>query len=313
MTETPYTQIFTDDSLTERIDWTVNHNSEVITITITRDIIYAYFWWIFLTAISLYNILRLSTHWRNWFIGKYTSSFQSKMLYLSTVYTFVCAARAVWPRKDVDRACFFDHLLSTVIIGRSIATVAELCFVKQLSMVIARFVNKYVQTNKGSYINGYKYYFWIIFVAEIFSWIGIATKAQIWNGFEETIWLCVGLHLTISCVYIMCSKHTKKTCTQSDKECLLWFIVLGALYCAFMAFIDVPMYVQRFAMDNEKGVNYLWFSDGIIELMSCKMVVRSFDIWWEDIPWMTCYFSGGVWTSQYFINIPMSDSKDKNE
>ena len=32
-----------------------------------------------------------------------------------------------------------------------------------------------------------------------------------------------------------------------------------------------------------------------------------FSIWWEDIPWMTGYFSIGVWISMYFINLPVID------
>ena len=115
-----------------------------------------------------------------------TSAFKIKMLCLSTIYVIVCAIRAIWPRKDVDRICFVDHFLSTVFIGRTMATIAEICFVKQLSMLLSATPYKY--QSRSSFIALCEYYVPFVLIAEVFSWIGVATKRQIWNGFEESIW-----------------------------------------------------------------------------------------------------------------------------
>jgi nitrate reductase gamma subunit len=47
------------------------------------------------------------------------------MLLLCAAYVFGCAFRSFLPRADVQRICLFDTWLSSVVIGRSVATVAE--------------------------------------------------------------------------------------------------------------------------------------------------------------------------------------------
>ena len=51
------------------------------------------------------------------------------MLLLCAAYVFGCAFRSLLPRADVQRICLFDTWLSSVVVGRSVATVAEICFV----------------------------------------------------------------------------------------------------------------------------------------------------------------------------------------
>jgi hypothetical protein len=50
------------------------------------------------------------------------------MLFLSAAYVFACAFRSFLPRADIQRICLFDTWLSSVTVGRSVATVAEICF-----------------------------------------------------------------------------------------------------------------------------------------------------------------------------------------
>ena len=44
---------------------------------------------------------------------------------------FGCAFRSFSPRADVQRICLFDTWWSSVVVGRSVATVAEIAFVAQ--------------------------------------------------------------------------------------------------------------------------------------------------------------------------------------
>eukprot|EP01083_Nonionella_stella_P178056 627899_1 len=262
--------------------------------SLSHDAMKGYIWWMLLTILSLYNICQIIRHWRKSSATPYTA-FQTKMLYLSTVYVFVCAIRSIWPRKDVDRICFFDHPISTVFVGRSIATIAELCFVKQLSLVLNEVVCKYRFTQYPMVIDICKYYVILIFCAEIFSWVGVATKCELFNAIEESIWMLVGLHMTISYSLVYWKSNASK-----DKHILLGFILSGSLFVCFMCLVDIPMYLQRFYLDDG---TYFSLYDGIVDLMECKAVVQDFTVWWEDVPWMTGYFSFGVWFSLYFIDI----------
>jgi hypothetical protein len=58
------------------------------------------------------------------------------LVFLSAAYVFGCAFRAILPRADVQRICLFDTWLSSVFLGRSVATVAEICFVTQWALVL---------------------------------------------------------------------------------------------------------------------------------------------------------------------------------
>ena len=58
------------------------------------------------------------------------------MLFLCAAYVFGCAFRSFLPRADVQRICLFDTWLSSVVVGRTVATVAEVCFVAQWAIIL---------------------------------------------------------------------------------------------------------------------------------------------------------------------------------
>src|SRR5437879_1824565 len=58
------------------------------------------------------------------------------MLLLCAAYVFGCAFRSFLPRADVQRICLFDTWLSSVVVGRSVATVAEIAFAAQWAIIL---------------------------------------------------------------------------------------------------------------------------------------------------------------------------------
>src|SRR6185295_8223309 len=96
-------------------------------------------WWVFLTVVSGANIAA-------WFVlyrelpAQATASAGSTsigaMLLLSAAYVFGCAFRSLLPRADVQRICLFDTWLSSVVVGRSVATIAEVCFAVQWVIIL---------------------------------------------------------------------------------------------------------------------------------------------------------------------------------
>ena len=58
------------------------------------------------------------------------------MLLLSAVYVLGCGFRSVLPMVDVPRICLHDTWISRIVVGRSIATVAELAFVAQWALLM---------------------------------------------------------------------------------------------------------------------------------------------------------------------------------
>ena len=82
------------------------------------------------------------------------------------------------------------------------------------------------------------------------------------------------------------------------------FVPLGSIFVTFMLSVDIPMYLHRYLSDEERGAEYLWLSDGLVDAMSCRQVRRDLEIWLEEMPWMTAYFSCAVWLSIWMARAP---------
>src|ERR1700739_3881188 len=97
-------------------------------------------WWSSLTIVSALNVVlwfKLQAHSSKAMIRTSTGLLAIEPLMLvAAAYVFVCAFRSVLPRADVQRICLFDTWLSSVMVGRSVATVAELCFAAAWGIVL---------------------------------------------------------------------------------------------------------------------------------------------------------------------------------
>ena len=120
------------------------------------------------------------------------------MLLLSAAYVCGCAFRSILPRADVQRICLFDTWLSSVTLGRSVATVAEICFATQWAIIL-----RHLGTMVGA--NTTLSAAWaivpFILIAECFSWHGVLTKNYLSNAIENSIWaisfIIVGLAFAV--------------------------------------------------------------------------------------------------------------------
>src|SRR5215475_2153223 len=107
------------------------------------------------------------------------------MLLLCAAYVFGCAFRSFLPRADVQRICLFDTWLSSVTVGRSVATVAEVCFAVQWAMILHRLGT---MTGAGTTLNAAWVIVPLILIAECFSWYAVLTKNYLGNAIENSIW-----------------------------------------------------------------------------------------------------------------------------
>src|SRR5262245_49373872 len=93
--------------------------------TIVSDI-FTFRWWQFLCGVSVANILAWSL--AAWGLSRHADAYQFRQLALSGLFVAACAFRSVLPRVDVERMCLWDSPLSSVFLGRAVATIAEICF-----------------------------------------------------------------------------------------------------------------------------------------------------------------------------------------
>src|SRR5262249_40383685 len=96
-------------------------------------------WWSFLALVSATNIAAfflLYHYLQKPQTGGFATTGIELMLLLCGAYVFGCAFRSFLPRADVQRICLFDTWLSSVIVGRTVATVAEVCFAAQWAILL---------------------------------------------------------------------------------------------------------------------------------------------------------------------------------
>lgn len=128
------------------------------------------------------------------------------------------------------------------MVGRTLATIAEISFIIQLSLFLKE-ISKNTGNRFGLVIS--KTILPLIIIAEICSWYAVITTSYLGNIIEESIWGFCGFLLTLAAISIWVKLNPKL------KKLLTKFIIFGMCYIGFMCFIDVPMYMDRYKADSE--------------------------------------------------------------
>jgi hypothetical protein len=210
-------------------------------------------------------------------------------LLLSAGYVAGCAFRCALPVIDVPRLVLIDSPLSRVSTGRSVATVAELCFAAQWALVLHRLApssaSLLAQALPAAVLA-------LIVLAEGFSWYAVLTTVQRAHAAENSLW-GLSAALVVAAVLV----------TGPHRLADLYRPVLagGTLYVAFIFFYDVPMYWSRWRADQVRGHRYLSVAAGWLDVRTHWAVSRRWEDWKDEVPWMSLYFTFGVWSSIWLV------------
>jgi hypothetical protein len=210
------------------------------------------------------------------------------MLLLCAGYVFGCAFRSLLPRADVQRICLFDHWLSSVFVGRSVATVAEICFAAQWAMILTQLGD---MTGAETTLNSAAVIVPLIVIAECFSWYAVVTKNFLGNAIENSIWTVAFFVVGIGLCRVLPEFN------GAVRFVLIGAIACTAVYLAFLMTIDVPMYLSRWRADLADGTALLHPLDGLHDSRTRWIVTHDFAHWKDEIAWMSLYFSAAVWGS----------------
>ena len=247
-------------------------------------------WWALLTLVSGVNIAVwcvLFYQFRSQPAGGLDSTSGIGLL-LCAAYVFGCAFRSFLPRADVQRICLFDTWLSSVIIGRSVATVAEICFAAQWAIVLHQLG---AMRGADTTLNAAWMVVPLILIAECFSWHAVLTKKYVANAIENSIWAVAFFIVAIGLCRLL-PEFNGAVCVA------LVVAVIGiAGYLAFLATIDVPMYLARWRAEIANGSRPLSPMEGLRDASFRWVVTHDIAEWKDEIAWMSLYFSAAVWAS----------------
>ena len=257
-------------------------------------------WWFLLCVVSALNVLALSFSarvlWKKQGVmpaDVYAS--RRLQLLLSAGYVLGCAYRSALPVFDVQRICLFDSWLSSVMVGRSVATVAELCFVTQWALLM-REISHATQSRPGRLAS--LAVLPLIAIAETCSWYSVLTTSNIGHVVEESLWGVSAALLVFSLLSLWPRASARL------RPMLLLMCLTGTAYVAFMFLVDVPMYWSRWVADEASGRQYLSLSQGLLDTSGRWVVSQQWHTWKSEVVWMSLYFSIAVWLSIAFIHTP---------
>src|SRR6516162_7057641 len=247
-------------------------------------------WWGLLILVSTANVTLWFLLYREFRpTGAFTGhSDIESMLLLCAAYVFGCAFRSFLPRADVQRICLFDTWLSSVMIGRSVATVAEVCFAVQWAIALHQLG---AMTGADTTLNAAWVIVPLILIAECFSWHAVLTKKYFGNAIENSIWALAFFIVAVGLCRLL---------PEFDgvvRVALVVAIIGIAGYLAFLATIDIPMYLTRWRAELANGSRPLSPLEGLRDASFRWVVTHDIAEWKDEIAWMSLYFSAAVWAS----------------
>jgi hypothetical protein len=214
------------------------------------------------------------------------------MLGLSAVYVAGCAFRSAFPMLDVQRFCLLDTVLSRIAVGRGVATIAELAFVAQWALLLREAAGSearpLVRRAALALLP-------LGVAAEIASWLGVITRDNLLHALENSLWTLGAALVLVALVALRDGADGRRR-----RAIAIGILAVGA-YLAFMVTVDVPMYLQRWQASGEAA---LPLAVGLQEVLGRCVPTPAIAAWREDMPWLTLYFSAGVWLSIALVEVP---------
>ncbi|MBI5716059.1 MAG: hypothetical protein HZC37_00020 [Burkholderiales bacterium] len=223
-------------------------------------------------------------------------SLRRTLLLLSAGYVFGCAWRSWWPVYDIPRVVMVDAWMSSVVVGRSVATVAELCFVAQCALLLraagASIDSRFARLAAALLLP-------MAGVAETCSWYSVLSTSNLGHVFEEALW-GGGAALWTAAMLALWPRSAPRA-----RALLALCATVGTVYVGYMFAFDVPMYWARWLADEAAGRPYLALGQGLADVAGRWTVSTSWQHWRSEVAWMTLYFSVAVWLSIGLVHLPL--------
>jgi hypothetical protein len=252
-------------------------------------------WWAGLCALAVANVALWFVAYRAFLLRRRGLPAGRRWhLVLSAIYVLGCAQRSIWPKVDVQRFVLADHWLSSILVGRTIATFAEVAFAAQWALLL----------NEYSREAGFRFGRWVSWVivpllvsAQCCCWYSVVTTSFLGHTCEESLWTLTAALLTVSCAYLWVQ-------SASARGFLGTIVAFGLCYVLYMSTVDVPMYVTRWQADELAHRAYLSWADGLADLTHRWVVTYRWSDWASEISWLSLYFSLAVWASIGCAHVP---------
>lgn len=222
-----------------------------------------------------------------------------RLLWLAAIYVLGCGFRSVFPMLDVPRICLHDTWISRIIIGRSVATIAELSFAAQLALLL-RVAS--VAAGGGIAAVASRLVVPFVLLAELSCWTAVLRENYLMHALENSLWTLMAVLASAAFLAL------RLRAVDQRRRFFGLAIACATAYVAYMVFLDVPMYVSRWHTDLATHHQYLSLSAGFGEILQRCTVMREWSAWRHDVPWLSLYFTVAVWISIALVHAPIGSA-----
>jgi len=254
-------------------------------------------WWLTLCVAAVVNVLAWA--WSARRLARQAAQTPADLralrwlqLWLSAGYVLGCGFRSIFPMVDVPRICLHDTWISRIAVGRTVATVAELCFAMQWALLLRE-----AGAGRGMAALAGRLIVPIIVVAEMFSWGAVVTSNYLLHAVENSLWTLAAL-LGFAGFLSLRPQAEAGTARFLEIAC-----ACAGGYVAYMVAVDVPMYLSRWHTEVA-GDGSLPLALGLRTLVERCIVEHRWAAWRNDVPWLSLYFSVAVWISIALAHAP---------
>lgn len=249
-------------------------------------------WWRALCALAALNVCLWLAVWHFW---PATSVHGGLQLALSGVYVLGCAYRSALPSVYLERLVVVDTRWSSIFLGRTAATVAEICFALQLGLLV-------------HLLGGHAGLPWVqaaawavpvfMIVAQGFCWHSVLTLNHITQAVESMLW-AAGFSWMAALLAVIALDSAGWV-----RSLAIFGILCSTAFVAYVVGVDAPMYWRRHRHGRAHGQVYLRLDQGARDAWHRRVPSGNWAAWRADALWLTPYFSVGVWVSIAMVCVP---------
>jgi hypothetical protein len=129
----------------------------------------------------------------------------------------------------------------------------------------------------------------LVIIAELFCWYAVLSLNHLGHALEESLWAVMMLMLAATFAMAAPVVHAPL------RVLLVAGVLVYGVGAGLTMLIDVRMYVRRASAGAPSRP--LTLANGLRDSRSRRHPTLAWNVWREEVPWMTVYFSLGVWTS----------------
>ena len=231
---------------------------------------------------------------------KIKSRYATLLLALGCIFVSVALYRSVFVSSYPNRLAWYDTMLNSPFVIRSLAFFAEIAFHGMIAAILRRIVKdlNINQAKGGRLLAALPLVgFWGVVLAQFFAYAGLITQHLTYFAVEETLWAVAFICYV---PVVIAALKQRGSLGKNYRAFLIVMAVWCAGYLAFQCGYALPFsYYANLAQDIGKAVP----PNALQQAISGYVQTRDFDTWGGIgfFIWHTGYFSICSWMTLLFM------------